>query len=63
MQGDERRSQSHAREYSWLGKDLTRNTGGRYTRIFQEIIVMLTSPGHNHYRIIYYRIPLAHMLF
>ena len=38
----ERRSQSHSKEYDWLGPDNTQNTRGKYILIFPEILMTLT---------------------
>ena len=45
MEGGGRRSQSHSREYDWLGPYLTQNTLGRYIPIFPVAVIVLTPPG------------------
>ena len=54
VEGGKRRFQKHSREYEWLRSDLTLNTRGWYILIFPLVVVMLTPPGHNQYRVIYY---------
>ena len=54
MGGGERQPQAHSVKYDWLGPELTQNTQGRNILILPVVVFMLSPPGKNHYRVIYY---------
>ena len=62
MEGVERHTQSYYGYRDWLGPDLTRNKRGRYMPILPVAVALLTPPGQNYYRFIYYWLPLSRSL-
>ena len=43
MENGERRSQSHSREYYWLGPDILRNTRGQYILVLLVALINRTN--------------------